>query len=48
LFYKRKLIEEKEKIKNEFYAKVANSFGRMKGIEHALTGKKKEITQGQS
>ena len=38
LLYWRKLIGEKEKIKNDFYAKVAGSFGRMKGVESALNG----------
>jgi hypothetical protein len=36
--FRRQLINEKEKIRREFYLKVAESQGRAKGIENALNG----------
>lgn len=36
--FHRQLINEKEKIRHEFYSKVAESLGRAKGIENALNG----------
>jgi hypothetical protein len=33
------LLIESEKIRQEFYSKVAGTLGRVKGIENALNGK---------
>jgi hypothetical protein len=38
-YFKRKLLIEREKIRDEFNSQVAQSLGRLKGIEHALNGK---------
>jgi len=38
-FYDKKLIFENEKTRQEFYSKVADSLGRIKGIENAINAR---------